>query len=194
MFVARVDHRYFPIEPGRIWIYEGEYLGLPAREEVRSLPERRFILGVACTGIEELTFVDGLLSERATEWFAQDRAGNVWKFGEEAFDLTTTSPVLSPDSWMAGASGGLPWRAFAANPREGDRFSGYRPDGIDVLEVSAILASVTVPAGAFGDCLELVENPDDPADTDIILYGSRVGRLSERTSTGHMELVSTSAP
>jgi len=194
LFVPRVDHRYFPIEPGRTWVYEGEYLGRPAWEDVRTLPEQRLILGVPCTGVEERTFVDGILSEQTTEWFAQDRAGNVWKFGEEAFDLTSGVPVLAVDSWVAGVSGGTSWRAFAADPRAGDRFAGYRPDGIDVLVVTAILAMATVPAGVFGDCLELTENPDDPEDTDIILYGSRVGRLSERTSTGYMELVSTSAP
>jgi hypothetical protein len=194
LFVERVDHRYFPIEPGRTWVYEGEVLGRPAREDVRTLPTKRLILGVPCTGVEERTFVDGILSEQSTEWFAQDRAGNVWKFGEEALDLTSGVPVLTADSWVAGVAGGTPWRAFAAEPRARDRFAGYRPDGIDVLVVTAILAIATVPAGVFSDCLELTENPDDPEDTDIILYGSRVGRLSERTSTGYMELVSTGVP
>jgi len=193
-FVARVDHRYFPLEPGRSWVYQGDDLGRPAREEVRTLPETRPILGVACTGIEEWRFVDGFPTETTTEWFAQDREGNVWKFGEESYLLAVSATVPTSDSWIAGVAGGRPWRAFAAAPRAGERFPGYRPDGSDVFEISSFVATVTVPAGVFGDCVELVENPDDPEDTDIILYGSRVGRLSERTSTGMMELVWTTPP
>ena len=37
-------------------------------------------------------------------------------------------------------------------------------------------------------------HPDDPEDSDIILYAPRVGRVQESNATGHMELVSIRRP
>jgi hypothetical protein len=189
-FVAGVDHRWFPIEPGRVWVYEGVDDGLPKREEVRTLDEHRLIAGVSCTAIEETGFLDDELVDRTTEWFAQDHRGNVWKFGEESFEADGGIMVRTDDSWVAGVAGARPWLAFPADPAVGARYVGYRPGGQDVHMVASTTSTADVPAGVFLGCLEIVENPDDPDDSDIILYGPGVGRVSEVNSSGYVELVS----
>jgi hypothetical protein len=188
-FVAGVDHSFFPILPGWTWVYEGEDDGLPLREEMRSLADRRSILGVACTALEERTFVDGALVGVSTEWFAQDDEGNVWKFGEESFESDGVGLVPADDSWIANPSGPGPWMAFAAHPRVGDRYVGHGPGGPDVHEVTALDATADVPAGAFVGCMQVVENPDDPEDSDVILYAPGVGRVSETNPSGRAVLV-----
>jgi hypothetical protein len=188
-FVPELRLGYFPVEPGRAWTYEGEEGGLPIVEEVRTLPARRAILGVACTGIEESFYVDGVLTDRSTEWYAQDVDGNVWRFGEEASTFLGDVEFPSPDSWVASLRGIRPWLALPAAPRVGDRFTGARPDGLDTFLVAATARTVVTPAGTFEGCVEFVQNPDDPEDTDIILYAPNVGRVSESSPTGRSTLV-----
>jgi len=189
-FVANVDHSFFPVVPGRLWVYEGEDEGRPLIEEVRSLHDHRSILGVACTALEERTYVDGVLVDVSTEWFAQDDQGNVWKFGEESFESDGSELVPADDSWIARPLGPRPWMAFPAHPREGEVFVGYRPGGSDTHRIASLAATAVVPAGTFENCIEIIENPDDPDDSDILLYAPGVGRVSETNTSGYAALVS----
>lgn len=188
-FVKGVHHPYFPIKRGWTWHYVGEYDGAPIAEEVRTLEQPRRIRGVECTAIEELSFRDGVLVGLTTEWFAQDAAGNVWRFGEESFEREGDSFLLTADSWIAGVAGGTAWMAFGAAPRVGERYVGFKPDGQEVLEVRALDGVADVPAGVFAPCVEIASNPDEIEDTDIILYAEGVGRVAETNVTGWTHLV-----
>ena len=104
-------------------------------------------------------------------------------FEEGAFERT-------PDSWIAGEGDALPWMMISAAPAPGERYYGYRPDGIDVMQVESLVASVVTAAGSFLDCLEIIENPEDVEDQDIILYSAGVGRVQESNADGQIDLVS----
>ncbi|MDJ0976396.1 MAG: hypothetical protein QNJ98_18190 [Planctomycetota bacterium] len=190
VFVEHVNHTYFPLEHGMRWVLEGTHEGLPRREEVRVLDDKRRIDNTDCVAVLEEVFDDGVLSEITTEWFAQDQDGNVWKFGEESFELDGGSFVRSDDSWFAGQDGFQRWRAFVASPNPGDTFFGFTPEGQDVLQVVSVTETVVVPGGTFAGSMQIVENPDDPEDTDIILYARGVGRVSETNTDGGVELIS----
>jgi hypothetical protein len=191
--VGGVDHPYFPITPGTVRYYEGEDEGRLRWEEVRTLEAARDITGVPCTAVQQEVFLDGMLVEVTTEWYAQDRAGNVWKFGEKSFDL---DPI--DDSWMAGIDGAEPWIAFFADPQVGDVYEGYRPGGRDAYEVTSVSETAEVPAGTYTGCMQIVENAEDdedddeedePDDSDIILYARGVGRVQEVNASGTIQLV-----
>lgn len=188
-FASIVDHPYLPLQPGTLRTYEGEYEGRSRQELVRTLDEARIILAVRCTGMVEEVFVEGELQEITTEWYAQDVEGSVWKFGEESLELVDGEMVRSSDSWIAGVGGAVQWKAFPADVRVGDRFVGYTPGGQDTFEVVSMNATAAVPAGLFQDCLQVVENPEDLEDMDIILYARGVGRVSEESSEGKIVLV-----
>jgi hypothetical protein len=189
-FYARgVSHGYFPLVPGTLWVYEGDDEGLPLREEVRILAQERVISGVPCVGVEERAWVDGELKEVTTEWYAEDRRGNVWKFGEESFEADDLGGLVpTADSWLAGQPGTWPWLALSADPQPGDVIAGYTPVGQDDLYVQSVSETAVVPAGTFLGCLQILENPDEPDDTDIILYAPGVGRVSEQNASGSMQL------
>jgi hypothetical protein len=189
MFVAGVSHRFFPMTPGMVRIYEGEDEGQLRRDEVRVLAVPLDISGVACTGTHQEVFLDGELAEVTEEWFAQDLAGNVWKFGEQSVEFDEGGIALTGDSWTAGVEGAVPWMAFAADPRVGDQHFANGIDGPEMLEVLSVNETATVPAGAFEGCLQIVENPDDP-DEDIILYAPGVGLVSETSASGRIDLAS----
>ena len=189
-FSPSIDHPYFPMQQGIVLNYEGTEDGLPRREDVRVTEDRRIIMGIDCSSMRENVYVDDVLVEVTTHWYAQDNAGNVWKFGEESWELALGELVLADDSWVADGVDALPWREFVANPHVGDVFVGYRPGGIDTFHIVSTTAAVSVPAGDFTDCVEVHENPDDPEDADIILYSRGVGRVAEFSTNGDLELVS----
>lgn len=186
---APAKHPFFPLEPGTVLVYQGELDGLPRTEILEVGDQVRQLGGVACRPVTERAYLGGELVERSTEWLALDLQGNLWRFGEEAEELTDDGWVRSPDSWLAGEGDIRPWVALPATLAPGDVFAGSRPHGVDRYSVRAVGDSVVVPAGAFTGCLTLVENPDDPDDADIILYAPGVGRVAERDAHGHVELV-----
>jgi hypothetical protein len=190
-FRSQVDYSYFPLTPGGLRVYEGHEEGLPLREEVRTLHATRAILGTACTALMQELYLADELVEVTTEWYAQDHNGNVWKFGEEGLEWDGERFVESEGSWVAGRDGASPWIAFPAYPRPGSWFLGWRPGGFERIEVRSVDATAVVPAGTYTRCLELVEKPDHPRDKDIILYAPGVGRVSESSSTGKVELVTS---
>lgn len=187
-FLPVVQHAYFPLEPGTFRIYEGDKEGLPRRDEIRVLHGYRVILDVECTQAFQQVYLDGELVEVTTEWFAQDQQGNVWKFGEASFALEEGLFVLDDDSWLAGEEGALPWLFLAADPQVGDVYVEIRPDGQDTVVVLSVSESESVPVGQFDNCLQVLENPDDPDDQDLIIYGPGVGMLSEEHDDGRIEL------
>ncbi len=189
-FSPNITHPYFPIHPGALLTYEGTKDGLPVREVVSAIDDRRIILDVECSSVHEDVYVDGELTEVTTHWYAQDSLGNVWKFGEESWEFDNGAVTLSDDSWIASNDGAAPWREFVLEPHAGDVFVGYRPDGHDYYHVISTTAVASVPAGEFSDCLEIHENPDDPDDSDIILYSRGIGRVAEYYQGGGIELVS----
>lgn len=188
-FRTGVDHPYFPLATGVLRVYAGEAAGQQRREEVCTMDEPCDVLGVACTAVEQMQFLDGELAELTTEWFAQDHLGNVWKFGERTLVPALVGLVESEDSWQAGVDGAWPWIAFPADPQVGTHYSGFRPGGRDEFFVTALDAAAAVPAGTFHHCMELVENPGDPDDRDIILYAPGIGRVAQREPDGAVELV-----
>ena len=186
-FASEVDHVFFPLTPGTRWTYEGDSEGMHRRDEILVLAKTTVIADFTCTAVYQEVFLDGELTEMTTEWFAQDGAGNVWKFGEESLEFDGAQFRKTEDSWLAGVDGAHPWMILAADPRVGDVYTS----GDDTMEVVSLNETASVPAGDFENCMMIVENDDDPDDTDIIIYSPGTGPVSEQSPTGRIELVGT---
>lgn len=187
-FLPLPEHPYLP-DAAFVSIFDGVKAGEVVREEVRVLPETREIAGIVCTGIHEEIFVDGELDEITTEWLAQDTSGHVWKFGEESFESDEGVMLPSEDSWIAGEQQLLPWIVFPAEPFVGQVVAGNSPEGLESYHVVALNEVAVTPAGTFPGSMQVVENPDDPEDSDIILYATGVGKVSEQSTDGGIVLV-----
>jgi hypothetical protein len=48
----------------------------------------KVILGVTCVEVLDTVTLNGELTERTLDWFAQDKDGNVWYFGENSEELS----------------------------------------------------------------------------------------------------------
>lgn len=188
-FRPEITNSYFPLVRGSTRTYRGMQDGVERPETETTLVETRRLRRIDCTGIRQDLYDGPRLLESTTEWYAEDGEGNVWKFGEETFGPVGEGSVRSADSWLAGVDGVVPFIAFPAVPQAGDVYVVRRRDGVDQFVVRGVDRRVVVPAGEFSNCLEVHENPDDPEDSDIILYAPGVGRVAETGLDGYVELI-----
>src|SRR5437588_10905828 len=79
-FAAHVDNPWFPLRPGTQYLYRGVKDGKPTRDVFTVTHRARTIQGVRCVAVRDYLYEKGHLAERTTDWYAQDRRGNVWYF------------------------------------------------------------------------------------------------------------------
>ncbi len=148
-FTRRVDNPWFPLLPGSVWRYRGTKDGRRADEVVRATRRTRTILGVHATVVRDRLSLDGRLAERTTDWYAQDRAGTVWYFGEATATLDRRGRVTSREgSFLAGTHGAHAGIFMPRRPRVGQCFrqellAGHAEDRFRVASVGRRLLETT---------------------------------------------------
>jgi hypothetical protein len=195
-FVDRIDNPYLPFLPGSRWVYEGESDGELERIEVTVLDERREVMGVSTTVVRDTVMQDGVIFEDTYDWYAQDRDGNVWYFGEETAEYEDGEVVSTEGSWEAGVDGALPGIVMRAAPEVGDAYRQefYEGEAEDLAEVVRVGESETVPAGTFDDLVVIKEwNPLEPEAIEEKSFARGVGMILEVMTRGgeaRIELIS----
>ncbi len=92
-FVTTIDNPFFPLPPGTTFVYEGQTSEGFERVEFAVTHNTKVILDVTCEEVHDSRFLDGVLTEDTRDWFAQDKTGNVWYFGENTAVLENGLPV-----------------------------------------------------------------------------------------------------
>ena len=190
-FVATVDNPYFPLKPGTIWTFGGD-----EDIEVTVTTDTKLILGVATTVVRDRVFVNGALVEDTFDWFAQDRQGNVWYFGENTAEYRDGKVTSRKGSWTAGVDGALPGIVMLAQPQVGDAYRQeyYKGEAEDMAEVTAVTGKLTVPQGRYSDILVTEEwTPLEPAVRERKTYGRDVGLIEARSIRSGSQLVQLEA-
>ena len=142
-FVARVDNPWFPLLPGTTFVYRGVKDGKTARDVVTVTHATRTIQGVRSTAVADRLYLAGRLEERTTDWYAQDRRGNVWYFGEATGELDRAGHVTSTEgSWLAGRNGAKAGIYMTARPTVGqsrlqEYYKGHAEDHFAVVSLRA---------------------------------------------------------
>jgi hypothetical protein len=196
-YTARVDNPWFPLPPGKVWVYRGVKDGRPARDVVTVTRATKRIDGIPCAVISDRLYLAGRLAERTTDWYSQDRAGNVWYLGEATAELDRHGRVTSTEgSWQAGRDGAVAGIYMPARPTVGR--SGrqeYLPgEAEDHYRVVGLHATVAVPYASSRSALLTEEwTPLEPGVLDHKLYVRGIGTVLEQTVKGgdeRLELVS----
>ncbi len=198
-FVAGIDNPYLPYEPGTRFVYEGESEGETETDAVFVTHKTKEIMGVTCTVVKDVVSVEGELIEKTFDWFAQDRFGNVWYFGEYS-EEHEDGKVSTAGSWEAGVDGAKPGIVMLADPDVGERYRQeyYAGEAEDMGQVLDLGASVEVPYGSFDNVL--VTKDWTPLERKVLenkYYAPGVGLVLERTvrgGTGRFELVELRRP
>jgi len=168
-FVSEVDNKFFPLKPGTTFYYEGEKDGTPASNVTYVTHDTERILGVNTTVVHDRAYEEGVLVEDTIDWYAQDKAGNVWYFGEDTKELDQEGNVISTEgTWKAGVDGAQPGIVMEAHPRLGDRYRQELAPGVaeDMAKVVSLHKSACVPYGCFDHLL--VTKEWSPLDRGVI--------------------------
>ena len=154
-FTTKVDNPYFPLVPGTIFHLTDTDNNI-VDIEVKSETTR--ISGVETVVVHDtVKFPSGELSEDTTDWFAQDKAGNVWYFGEQTTKKSVPGGPSNPlGSWTYGVDCAKPGIVMEAHPKGGDTYrqefyAGQAEDQADVIGLDEM---VTVPYGTFSHCIK----------------------------------------
>jgi hypothetical protein len=200
-FVGRVDNPWFPLVPGTTFVYRGVKDGKSARDVVTVTHATKTIQGVHCTAVRDRLYLAGRLEERTTDWYAQDRRGNVWYFGEATAELDRAGQVTSTEgSWLAGRDGAQAGIFMTARPMVGQsrRQEYYKGHAEDHFAVVSLRARVSVPYTSSNRALLTKEwTPLEPGTLDHKYYVRGIGNVKEVTVRGPLErseLVSVQRP
>jgi hypothetical protein len=200
-FVKQVSNSYFPLMPGTTLRYRGEKDGLPAVDVFEVTHQTRTIQRVRTTVINDSLYLAGRLREVTVDWYAQDRHGNVWYFGEATKTLTPKGALESTEgSWRSGVKRARAGIFFPGGPALGKQgqqefFKGHAEDHFQVLSLKA---SVKVPYLSTEAALKTEEfTPLEPKVLDNKYYVSGIGTVLELAVKGpaeRLELFSVQRP
>jgi len=189
-FVATIDNRYLPFKPGTALHYVGVRGKTPQTDDEVVTHQTKTILGVRSTVVRDTVSEHGKPVERTLDWYAQDKQGNVWYMGEDAFDLKHGRFAKASDSWESGVKGAQPGIIMPGNPQPGDAYrQEYYPPGkaLDEARVLRRGARLTVPLRSFRHVLVTSEfSPAEP-QTERKYYAPGVGEIAEHVVKGHHE-------
>jgi hypothetical protein len=182
-FVDVIDNPYMPLTPGTTTVFQGG----TERVEVTVTHDTRVILGVTAVVVHDQAFDGDELIEDTFDWFAQDRAGNVWYLGEDTKELENGKVVSTAGSWEAGVDGAQPGIVMPAVPVIGETYRQefYEGEAEDMATVIETGGSVTVPAGTYEDTL--VTEDVTPLEPDLLehkTYARGVGVVKEEVIGG----------
>ncbi len=195
-FVDRIDNPYLPLEPGNEWVYEstGED---PETITVTVTDETREVAGVTTTVVRDVvTDADGEVVEETSDWFAQDRDGNVWYFGEDTTEYDERGRPDTAGSWEAGVDGAQAGLVMPDTPRVGDgyRQEFYPGEAEDQAQVVSLTESLELDVGDFDGLLVTEDTtPLEPGLVEQKYYARGTGLVYEETLSGDgdpVELVS----
>lgn len=183
-FVDGIDNPWLPLVPGTVRTYRSDTAaGSATTTTVTVTDEARIVAGVTTTVVHDVvTDARGRTVEDTYAWFAQDRDGNVWSFGEDA--STSAAGGADGGSWEAGVDGAEAGLAMPADPRVGDGYARGRRAGVveDRVEVLALDETTRVAAGTFAGLLRTEEtSPLEPGTTREVFYAEGLGMVLEET-------------
>lgn len=191
-FVGKIDNPYYPLSPGTTFVYEGKTEDGLEHTETSVTHETKVILGVTCVEVNDKVTVDGQLKEETLDWYAQDKEGNVWYFGEDTKEYENGKVSSTQGSWEAGVDSAQPGIIMKANPQVGESYRQeyYKGEAEDMAEITSMTGSNSVPFGSFDNLL--VTKEWTPLEPDIVAnkyYSKGVGLILEETVKGGSERV-----
>jgi hypothetical protein len=182
-FTTRIDNPYWPMAPGDKWVYrETDTEG--TNQKVVEVTEKTKMIanGIEARVIRDTITEGGVPVEITNDWYAQDRAGNVWYLGEYVTNYKNGKVVDHSGSFEAGVDAAQPRIAMPANPEPGlsyrqEYYEGEAEDKAAVITVGE--EQVQVPFGYFNKAVLMTRDlvPTEPKVQELKFYAPDVGPL-----------------
>jgi hypothetical protein len=189
-FSPNVDNPYFPLEPGTVYVYGGTEGGKSAVNVLTVTSKTKVIDGVTNRVIEDRVFVNGRLGERTRDYYSQDKAGNVWYFGEDTGLVKHGKVTTGAGSWHSGVDGAEAGVYMQASPELDRRFrqEWYKGHAEDQYKAVDLSSSITVPYMSSQHALKTEETTAlEPKALDNKFYVKGIGQVVERSVKGPEE-------
>jgi hypothetical protein len=190
-FVSRIDNPWFPLKPGTVLTSKGESDGTPITDVFTVTHKTKTIEGVRATVINDRVLTHGRVTERTSDWYAQDKAGNVWYLGEDTATYKADGTVESREgSWQAGVDGAIAGIFMPAHPQVGqsgeqEYYAGHAQDTFKILRFNV---RTHTPAVSSRHAMLVQETtPLEPGVLDHKTYVRGIGTVREATVKGGTE-------
>lgn len=175
-----INNEYFTLTPGTKYIYEGMTQDGLEREETYITDEKRTVSGVKTIVVWDRVWLDNELIEETYDWYAQDKEGNVWYFGEDSKEYENGIVVSTSGSWETGIDGAVAGIIMKANPLIGEKYRQEYYKGVaeDMAEIVSLGETVETRYKTFSDCLKTKDwNPLESGSEEYKYYCPETGNV-----------------
>ena len=180
-FSANIDNPQWPMTVGSRWVYRvvDTSDGSVQRDVIKVTKQTKVIAdGVRARVVSDIVSEHGKPTEVTKDWYAQDKQGNVWYFGEDTVEYINGHPNDN-GSWEAGVDGAMPGVALPAKPKVGMSYREEYSKGVaeDQSRVLALDEQAQVPAGHFKPVLMTEDfSPIEPQVSELKFYARGSGQ------------------
>ncbi len=190
-FTTQIDNPYWPMPVGAQWHVrvtnpEGEHLTETITVENRT---KAIADGVTARVVHDVAYTNGKPTEVTDDWYAQDKDGNIWYFGEDTASIENGKKDTS-GSFEAGKSGAEAGIAMPAHPSVGltYREEYHKGHAEDRAKVLALDQQVEAPVGHFTGAILIDDtSPLEPTVSEYKLYAKGVGPVVAVSVSGESE-------
>jgi hypothetical protein len=177
-FTTTIDNPYFPLVPGTTFTYLTPNGAI--KDVFAVTHDTRVIDGVTCVQVHDSVYTNDVLTEDTLDFFAQDRDGTVWYFGENTAEFEGGLLATIEGSFLSGVNNDKPGIIMKAHPAPGDfyRQEFSLANAEDYGETLNLTSRVVVPYGRFNNCLKSEETtPLEPDALEDKYYAPGVGNV-----------------
>ena len=147
---------------------------------VATTATKKLANGITARVVRDTARSEGQLIEDTIDYYAQDKAGNLWYMGEETAEYENGKVVSRAGSWEAGKAGAMPGILLPALPQDGQKYRQEYKKGEaeDNGEVIATNTLVQVKPGRYKNSLVTMDTSNlEKTAVEYKFYAPAVGPL-----------------
>jgi hypothetical protein len=179
-FTTRIDNPYWPMRQDSRWVYRETNSEGTVQRVVVTVTRRTKVIanGVRARIVRDVVTEKGTPVEVTDDYYAQDKAGNIWYLGEATTEYENGKPTSTEGSFEAGVDGAQAGIIMPAKPRVGlsYREEYYAGHAEDKARIVSLREQAEVPFGHFRRVLMTRNtNPLEPKSVEFKFYARGVG-------------------
>jgi hypothetical protein len=188
-FTTEIDNRYWPMKPGTRWTYRELDEDGKQQTVVTTVTSgtKRIANGITARVVRDTVRQEGEVVEDTFDWYAQDKDGNVWYFGEDTRELDARGRVKTTEgSWEAGQHGAQPGIVMTAHPEVGDSYREEYRKGVaeDRGRIIRVGETRTTPTDSYHDVVVAERTRLEPKIVEHKEYAPGIGLITENVIKG----------
>jgi len=183
-FTTNIDNPYWPMKPGSRWVYrETDTTGARLRNVITVTRRTKKIAnGITARVVRDVSTQNGATVEATDDWYAQDKAGNIWYLGERTAEYERGKVVSRSGSFEAGVGGAQAGVQMPANPQAGLAYrqeyrKGQAEDKAQVVSVGQDVIEVPFRFASQDVLMTRERTPLEPRVQELKFYARGIGML-----------------